>query len=36
LVLKDATISNPWGNEEMKNPEEKANIGAFRNAKSCI
>ena len=36
MVLKDTTISKPWGNEEMKNPDEKVNIGAFRNAKAVF
>ena len=28
----------PWGYEEMKNPDDKINIGAFRNAKDlyCV
>ena len=37
--LKDASIPfqiNPWEYEEMKNSDEKVNIGAFREVKSSI
>ena len=27
------SISKPWGYEEMKNPDEKVDIAAFRDAK---
>ena len=35
-ILIDAAIPfqiKPWGYEEMKNPDEKVNIGAFDDAK---
>ena len=29
----DNSISKPWGYEEMKNPDKKVNVEAFRDAK---
>ena len=30
------SISKPWGYEEMENPSEKVNIGAFCDAKKKV
>ena len=34
--MDGCAISKPWGYEEMENPDDKVNIGAFRDAKRCI